>query len=555
MAHHGFMTDSENRSWFLSWFREPSVGAAWIFLFALLAFHWVLPLDFTGFDSGPLIQANRLDEGHPPWKCFAHEVRDSIEPSVAFYRPWTGFSYGLNHALFGLNARSYQGVDLFLHASTAVALFLFLMALGMPAWAALLGGVWFAVHPLGVEVVPAVARRADLWVTLFLLLACWAWLPVMEGKRGAWIVLLVGAGLFAPLSKETGVALPFLLWALAGKGWRLRALGFGLLLVAPALLARTFVLHGIGGYGGWTLDFSPLPAGLGDLLDPARLAGRWPVRIGLPLILVVCLLRSILSRSEGFREPATARSCRFGLVWIVVLLAPAAFARGLSPWYLYTPLAGMAVILAALLGGSIGRVGGSGGKASGSSEKVFRSRHVAVGLLTLAAMIPAFLTSPLVFPGREWNEVSRQMGIWRQVIRQLPPEYFNGPQLVAGLPFRVEDRFLRYGGVRSASCLSDFSLRAWTRLLTGRDSDPHAAAFVKILRPASRYSMQVSWLPKCGEVRIHSSGPVQLLLDFDDPLFTRLEPRGDEIRIEDLRAPLWRFDGRKLVKVEVPWAR
>ncbi|HKI82927.1 MAG TPA: hypothetical protein VKA63_01220, partial [Candidatus Krumholzibacteria bacterium] len=157
-----------------SW-RGLRLGALFVFALAVCAFYWILPLDFTGLDSGPLIEANRFESPAGPLACFAHEVRDHIQPEVGFYRPFTGLSYGVDYLLHGLNPRYYHLSDLLLHGAAAVTLFWLLLSLGAPGWGALLGSSWFAVHPLAVEVVPAVARRADLWVVFLLLLSCLAW--------------------------------------------------------------------------------------------------------------------------------------------------------------------------------------------------------------------------------------------------------------------------------------------------------------------------------------------------------------------------------------------
>ncbi len=514
---------------FLTRLRTPAVATV-VFLLALIAYHWILPLDFTGLDSGPLIQANRFDQEGGPLRCFTQEVRASIEPEVAFYRPWTGLSYGFDHAFSGLRARAYHAADLMLHAAVATALVLVLMSLGTPGGISLLAGAWFAVHPLGVEVVPAVARRAELWVTLFLLLACLGWRGRQEG-RGGMTALLVVAGLLAPLSKETGFVLPFLLASLAAPGRRWRAFALGLALVAPAMILRTWVLQGLGGYGGWTLQWSSLRSGLGDLLDPARLGGTWGVRIVLPLWILASLARALRADEEESRRH------RFALAWIAFLLAPAALARGLSPWYLYAPAIGMAALLAALLSGSGPR---------------WRARRIPVTAVVMASMLPALLVSPIHLEYPAWGEVSRQMRHWKRVVADLPPEFFDGPQLVAGLPFRVDDPARRFGRVRSASCLTDFSLRAWAQLLRGRDCDPHAAALARILRLYAVWGVQVSWRPSTGEVRLHGSGPVELMLYRDDPWFTRWPAAAGEIRLQDVRAPLWRYDGWRLLRVPIP---
>jgi hypothetical protein len=391
------------------------------------------------------------------------------------------------------------------------------------------------MHPLAVEVVPAVARRADLWVVFLLLLACLAWRRREMAQRGA-LPLLIFAGLLAPLSKETGMVLPLLLLAVASPGQRGRALFAGLLLVLPALLARTVVLQGLGGYGHLSFEVASLRSGLGDLVDPVRLGGLWGVRISLSLLLLLSALAVLWTPRS--RENPTRLLLRFGLCWTALLLLPAALAEGLSAWYLYAPLVGIATILSAFL----------------ACPPWGRRWFIRMPLILLAfvSMWPAWLISPLFVPYYEWHEVSRQMKIWRGVMAELPEEFFQGPQLVAGIPFRVDYPYLHYGRVRSASCLSDFSLRSWIRLIRDRDSDPRAAALLKIIYPSSRCAVQVSWLPREKEARLQAFGPVQLML-YDEPHpFTIREQEPDELLLSGIKFPMWRFNGLRLLKVPLP---
>ncbi|HKI84806.1 MAG TPA: hypothetical protein VKA63_10790, partial [Candidatus Krumholzibacteria bacterium] len=327
----------------------------------------------------------------------------------------------------------------------------------------------------------------------------------------------------------------------------------GGLLVLPALIARTLVLHGLGGYGHMSFELASLRSGLGDLVDPVRLGGLWGVRIGLSLLLLLSVLALLWTprlkgaspaSSAGDESPGpeeedpTRLLLRFGLSWTALLLLPAALAEGLSAWYLYAPLAGIAAILCAFL-----------------ARPPWGRRwplRVSLSLLAFVSMWPVWLVSPLFVPYYEWHEVSRQMKVWRGVMEDLPEEFFQGPQLVAGIPFRVDYPYLRYGRVRSASCLSDFSLRAWIRLIRDRDCEPRAAALLKIIYPSSRCAVQVSWLPREKEARLQAFGPVQLVL-YDEPHpFTIREQEPDELLLSDIKYPMWRFNGLRLLKVPLP---
>lgn len=510
-------------------FRTPLMVLL-IGMLALASYHWTPKLDFTGLDAGPLLQANRFDEGGGPLRCFVQEIRDGIEPGVAFYRPLTGLSHGFDYWVWGLDPSGHQLSQLVLHMAVAVVLLALLLALGVPSAGALLGAAWFAVHPLGVEVVPCIARRAELWVSLWLLLACLGWLRRESGQWAGGSLLLL-AGLLAPLSKETGAALPALLFVLAPTGRRRAAMLWGLALVAPALIAHTVVLGGLGGYGGLSFQLAGLLPAMGDLFNPARVGGA----VLVPIVGVAVLLLSMIAALRGRAQSHPLY--RFGLAWIALLLLPATFARGISPWYLYTPLLGLAILVAGLFVSDAFGVG--------------PRRRVALAVLILLVVLPGFMVSPMAVPYPEWRELSRHIQIWRDEVATLPEDFFEGPQLVAGLPYRVDFPARNGVRVRAASGLTDFSLRAWTQLIRGRDSDPHNAALVRILFPSPHYSVQVSWMPKAQVVHLRPQGSVSLTLYGEEHPFEVLETAPEEIVMSALEGPLWRWNGKYLARVKL----
>ncbi len=502
-----------------------------IAVLAIGSYHWILDLEFTGLDAAPLIEANRFDRGEGALALFGQEIRDGIEPGVAFYRPLTGLSHAVDYALWGLDARGHHFTQLLLQVACSVALLTLLMALNAPIAAALLAAAWFAVHPMGVEIVPCTARRAELWVGLCLMVASIGWIR-READRPLGSTLLVLAGFLAPFAKETGAVLPALLLVLAPLGRRRAALLWGLALIAPALIARTVVLGGLGGYDGFSWQFGGMLSAIGDLFDPARLGGRWSVRVVVALVFLLSGLAALRGRERN--HPLY----RFGLAWLVFTLLPAAFARGISPWYLYLPLIGVAILLSGLFAS----------REFGNSVR----RRAALSALAVLATIPAFIVSPMAVPYPEWFEVSRQNRAWLSALDELPEEFFEGPQLVAGLPFQVDYPDRHGVRVRAASGLTDFSLRAWTRLLLDRDSQPHNAALARIVYPTPFYSIQVSWIPSEEAVRLGAQGPAVLMLYDEEHLFERLASERGEIKISRMEAPLWRWTGKRLVRIFLP---
>lgn len=138
-------------------------------------------------------------------RLFARGAWDGAGEPNPIYRPLTSATYALNHAVGGLDPAGYHLVNVLLHALVSLAVLALALRLGLPAWAAGLGAVAFAVHPVHVEVVANVAGRKDALAALFSIVAVLVHASALRrgGGRVALPVLAVAAALF---SKESGVA-------------------------------------------------------------------------------------------------------------------------------------------------------------------------------------------------------------------------------------------------------------------------------------------------------------------------------------------------------------
>ncbi|UCC49496.1 MAG: tetratricopeptide repeat protein [Gemmatimonadota bacterium] len=128
------------------------------------------------------------------------------------YRPLTMLSFALDWSAWGGRPFGFHLTNLLLHAAVTALLAVLLLRF-FPWWAALAGGVVFAVHPVHTEAVANVVGRAELLAAAFVLLACLAYVDAARRGRLSWVALVIISASYAlaVLSKEVGVVLPALL--------------------------------------------------------------------------------------------------------------------------------------------------------------------------------------------------------------------------------------------------------------------------------------------------------------------------------------------------------
>src|ERR1700678_2408793 len=129
----------------------------------------------------------------------------------ANWHPFTWLSHALDCQLFGLNPAGPHYVNVLLHASAAVILFLLLESATGFQWRSLMVAALFALHPTNVESVAWAAERKNILSMLFFLLALYAYdwyARKPELGRYAAVVLFFALSL---LSKPQVITFPFLL--------------------------------------------------------------------------------------------------------------------------------------------------------------------------------------------------------------------------------------------------------------------------------------------------------------------------------------------------------
>lgn len=357
-----------------------------------------------------------------------------------FWRPVVMLHYKLLRTLFGMNPVGWQLWDLGLHL-VCVGL---VGALGR-GWRGLAAGAIVALHPLQVEVVPAVARNIDLLLGLFTLVA------LLFARRGAFIATVLATAL-ALGSKETAVAaLPVIvLWWWVHHRKHAVTLGLALAGVLGAYLAvRTQVLAGLGGYGsslgveGLFNAFSRAPVaslfpGWSDLLGQPH----WGWQLTMGLVVLALVLAPLLK----LRRPLDLMGLGLWLLPLVLYGITDTYSRRL----MYLPVLGLALWL--------------GGWAVHSHLR-----------WALAAVIGTMLPHVVLIHGHDWavnDQVTRSLSTDAEGLLREAPE---------GARVWVMDRCVRFTEDRARvrtwqksglnNCVALYSLQSWADDIVGRDQE------------------------------------------------------------------------------------
>ncbi len=189
-------------------------------VFALLAFLVGLSYlntlrnDFVGDDYLIVAKNKRITrlEALPKlvtsdyWANYRGPYEAAPSQSSGLYRPLTMVTYALNYAISGSDPAGYHLVNLLLHLLVSWLVFLFASEIGVTKSGAVIAASIFAVHPLHTEAVTGIVGRAELLMTIGVLMALWL---AFQGRR----FLSIGAFAAGLLSKEQAVVVPALLLA------------------------------------------------------------------------------------------------------------------------------------------------------------------------------------------------------------------------------------------------------------------------------------------------------------------------------------------------------
>jgi protein O-mannosyl-transferase len=221
--------------------RLVALAAALVGAVAFAVFVPAVRFAFLDWDDVSNFTANAAYRGLGP----AHLRWMATTFHMGHYIPVTWLTFGLDHALWGMDPAGYHLTNVLLHAVGAVLCFAVVRRLLLAARvggaavgesAVVMGAAFaslvFAVHPLRVESVAWVTERRDVLSGVFYLgalLAYLRWCAVAgAGASRAWYLLSLAVFLLGVLSKSIVVTLP-----------------------AVLLLLDVYPLRRLGGAAGW----------------------------------------------------------------------------------------------------------------------------------------------------------------------------------------------------------------------------------------------------------------------------------------------------------------
>ena len=209
------------------------------------------------FDDLPVIVNNPLigDSGSIPriFKTPRWVVQDA-----GLYRPITLLTFHANHVAGGLNPFGYHVTNIALHTLVVLVLYALGLRLGLSWMGAFSSASLFAVHPVHTEAIVNIVGRAELLMSLGVLLALRWYIEngATSEVRPGYRVASLGAFSLALLSKEQAIVLPFIIILYdisvgknhrgAASAWLKRAAPMyaGYFILLGALFALRFLLMG-----------------------------------------------------------------------------------------------------------------------------------------------------------------------------------------------------------------------------------------------------------------------------------------------------------------------
>jgi len=287
------------------------------------------------------------------------------------YRPLVSLTYALDYASWKLNPLGYHIMNTGLHITNAILLFYLLSLITKDRFLSFFSAIIFLVHPLQTEAVTWISGRSNVLFLFFFLISFIAYIEYKNIKHWTFYLASLLFFSFGLLSKETTVVLPFMLLLydrLYGdrKEDRPGVVSYApfFIVIALYLFVRFAVLGRFSQCDYWTgslyttlLTMSRViayyirlfvyPVGL--CVDYLKFPASYSIRDYRVILSLLFITIIVLS---GFVFRKRMRHLSFGIFWFFIALLPVMnivpVKIFMAERFLYMPLAGLAIALAAI---------------------------------------------------------------------------------------------------------------------------------------------------------------------------------------------------------------
>ena len=348
-----------------------------IILAVVIVYANSLDSKFVWDDTSLIVENPYIKSWHNLDSVFTKNIYHGANKLINYYRPLQLLSYMAEYSIWGLNTFGYHLMNLMLHAMNAVLVYLLILAIFGSSGIGLLTALMFVTAPAISSVTYYVSARADLLVAMFMLLSALTFFEYHRKRRAQFYVASILSFVFALLSRENAIILPFLLIMIffqnkeRDRKTLLRSISPYFLILLVYIFLRVTVLNfsvapdelAPGNYITQTpllyrllTDFKVLITYLRLLLFPFNLHMNWyirPVSFILEPGLVFCvgLIASlaIIIKKVSRDHPQIL----FGVAWFFVTLLPVLNIYPLSTFlhdaWLYVPCIGFFFIFSTIL--------------------------------------------------------------------------------------------------------------------------------------------------------------------------------------------------------------
>ncbi len=473
-----------------------------IALISFIAYHDTLGYSFFGSGTLPYIKNQRIYSFSDALDLLRSPIDAGfISLGYAYYRPTTGLSFGIDHAIWGLNPFGYHLTNLLLH--TLIAFFVFLttrIITGGRNTAAWISSVIFLVHPNIMETLPVIARRHNILVALFLLLSIYLFLKYFHSTvfRKTYILLSLFFYVIALGAKESAILVMPIIFVYvlflqqAPASFKERALNT-LKGVMPYILTTIIFVfwraHILGEVGGNFATKAQTANILKMATSSVWIVKEYLVKLIYPFdflslrsffdffpyksILIILLLGALIiyKRNEiiSYLESTTGKNILFLLIWLflptvfcIYLLSPT------SHRCMYIAIIPFSIIMSILITESVEHLTSKVNECRSRSvclyQSLFNSIITSIIIVVFCASLIAY--SPLFRKYREWEAMSdithTVLNDITGILPQLPEDavihIYNLP--VSIIPYRNE-----IPHSEEVSVLAGFSIQAWIDLV------------------------------------------------------------------------------------------